>query len=182
MPIADKLEAAKKIDALLKAVLAHGGFRLKYRITVPPAPEQPPEDWDQPLIHVELTGPDSPFVLARGGELLRSLEYLSLKLLRLESGEHHLVDFDCREFKAMRHQELKLAAEVAAEKVRKTGVPYQFGPMSARERRELHLFFKDSADLRTESTGEGMRRGVVVYPKDYQERKTAPSIPRLRRR
>jgi len=182
MPIADKLEAAKKIDALLKSVLANGGFRLKYRITAPPVSAQASEDWEQPQILVELTGPDSPLVLARGGELLRSLEYLSLKILRLESGEHHLVSFDCREFKAMRHQELKLAAEVAAEKVRKTGMPYQFGPMSARERRELHLLFKDSPDLRTESTGEGMRRSVVVYPKDYQERKTAPTIRRLRRR
>jgi spoIIIJ-associated protein len=37
--------------------------------------------------------------------------------------------------------------------------------MSSRERRMLHLAFRDFADLETESSGEGLRRFVVVYPK-----------------
>ena len=61
-----------------------------------------------------------------------------------------------------------MAATVAAEKVRQTGTPYQFAPMSSRERRMVHLALRDEADLRTESDGEGMRRSVVVYPKDYK--------------
>ena len=40
MPLDDKIAAARQIDALLKQVLASGGFRLRYRITVdPPLPE-----------------------------------------------------------------------------------------------------------------------------------------------
>jgi spoIIIJ-associated protein len=62
---------------------------------------------------------------------------------------------------------LKLAANVAAEKVRKTNVPYEFAPMNARERRMLHLSLGNTEDLRTESQGEGGRRYVVVYPKNY---------------
>ena len=34
----DKVAAARKIDSLLKNVIALGGFRLKYRITVNPPP------------------------------------------------------------------------------------------------------------------------------------------------
>jgi spoIIIJ-associated protein len=37
--------------------------------------------------------------------------------------------------------------------------------MSSRERRMLHLAFRDYSDLETESSGEGLRRFVVVYPK-----------------
>ena len=37
MPIPDKIAAAKKIDALLRGVVTHGGLHLKYRITVDPA-------------------------------------------------------------------------------------------------------------------------------------------------
>ena len=59
-------------------------------------------------------------------------------------------------------------AKVAADKVRQTSSPYQFAPMSSRERRIVHLALRDSADLRTESEGEGLRRYVVVYPKDYK--------------
>ncbi len=61
-----------------------------------------------------------------------------------------------------------MAANVAAEKVRKTGTPYHFTPMSSRERRIVHLALRNEADLHTESEGEGMRRHLVVYPKDYR--------------
>ena len=61
-----------------------------------------------------------------------------------------------------------MAATVAAEKVRSTGAPYEFTPMSSRERRIVHLALREEADLHTESEGEGMRRRLVVYPKDYK--------------
>ena len=57
--------------------------------------------------------------------------------------------------------------QVAAERVRKTKSPYEFGPMSSRERRVLHLALRDETDLRTESTGEAGQRRVVLMPKDY---------------
>jgi len=172
MPIEDKFAAAKKIDELLKHILASGGFRLKYRITVDP-PLAEDRDWEKPEILVDLGGPDSPLLLERGAELLRSLEHVTLKMLRLESEEHEKVSFDCMNYKAMRLEELKLAAGVAAERVLKMGAPYEFGPMSARERRILHLALRDYPNLRTESQGEGGRRYVVVFPKDYKP-KTAP--------
>jgi spoIIIJ-associated protein len=40
--------------------------------------------------------------------------------------------------------------------------------MSSRERRIVHLALRDENDLRTESEGEGMRRCLVVYPRDYR--------------
>jgi spoIIIJ-associated protein len=72
-------------------------------------------------------------------------------------------------------QELRVAADVAAERVRRLGTPYEFQPMSSRERRIVHLALRDHADLHTESQGEGSRRCLVVYPKDYKPAtKTAP--------
>jgi spoIIIJ-associated protein len=119
-------------------------------------------------------------LLERGGELLRSLEHLALEMLRLGREEHDRVSFDCRGFRAMRIQELRLAADVAAERVRKSGAPYEFGPMTSRERRIVHLALRDHADLRTESAGEAAFRHVVLYPKDYKARPAAP--PRFGRR
>jgi spoIIIJ-associated protein len=166
MPIADKIAAAKRIDELLKGIVARGGFHLKYRIEVdPPLPEN--RDWERPEIQVMFAGADAPLLLERGAELLRSLEHVALKMLRLESEEHDKVSFDCMNYKAMRLEELKLAAGVAAERVLKTGVPYQFSPMSARERRIVHLALRDHPELKTESQGAGGQRYVVVSPKDY---------------
>ena len=167
MPIPDKIAAAKNIESLLKLVIQHGGMRLKYRITVdPPLPEN--RDWERPEILVELAGPDSPELLDRGGEALRAIEHLAQQILRLGPDEHEKVAFDCMNFRKMRLQELRDAAEVAAERVRKTHMPYAFGPMSSRERRILHLALRDYDDLRTESEGEAARRHVVVVPKDYR--------------
>jgi spoIIIJ-associated protein len=88
--------------------------------------------------------------------------------LRLSGNEHEKVSFDCMNRRSMRIAELRTAADVAAERVRKTATPYDFAPMSSRERRIVHLALRDHADLRTESEGEGMRRCLVVYPKDYK--------------
>jgi spoIIIJ-associated protein len=167
MSIPDKIAAANKINEFLQAVVTHGGLRLKYRIVVdPPVPDN--RDWEKPEILVDFAGPDSTLLLDRGGELLRALELLALEMLRLPSGEHEKISFDCQNHRSLRIQELRTAAAVAADKVRKTGTPYQFSPMSSRERRIVHLALRDQADLHTESEGEGMRRCLVVYPKDYK--------------
>jgi spoIIIJ-associated protein len=167
MPIPDKIAAAKKIDEFLRAVVLKGGLRLKYRITVDP-PGGEDRDWERPEILVEFAGPDAPLLLERGAELLRSIELLALEMLRLPGNEHEKISFDCMNHRAMRLEELRLAAGVAADKVRKTGAPYEFAPMSSRERRIVHLALRDQQDLHTESQGEGMRRHLVVYPKNYR--------------
>ena len=167
----DKVAAARKIDSLLKVILASGGFRLKYRITVnPPAATH---DSSAPDILVELAGPDSDLVLERGGELLRALEVITHEVLNTRAEEHDKIAFDCKGYRAARQQELKLAAQVAAERVLRTGVPYSFAPMSSRERRLVHLAFRDHESLTTQSEGEGGRRCVVLYPKDYKPPRSA---------
>jgi spoIIIJ-associated protein len=165
----DKVAAAKKIDSLLKNIITSGGFKLKYRITVnPPVTNQ---DLSTPEILVELAGPDSGLVLERGGEMLRSLETIAHETLHAHAEDHDKVAFDCKGYRAARQQELKLAAEVAAERVLRTGSPYAFAPMSSRERRLIHLAFRDHESLTTESEGEGGRRYVVLYPKNYRPAK-----------
>ena len=165
MAIPDKLATANRINEFLQAVVTHGGLHLKYRIVVdPPALNE----WEKPEIYVDFSGPDSALLLDRGGELLRALELLAFEILRLASGEHEKVSFDCKNQRSLRLQELRMAASVAAEKVRQTGTPFHFAPMSSRERRMVHLALRDLTDLRTESDGEGRDRCVVLYPADYK--------------
>src|SRR5580704_5684512 len=150
----DKLAAANRINEFLQSVVTNGGLHLKYRIVVdPPAPT----DWEKPEIFVDFSGPDSTLLLDRGAELLH-----------LPSAEHEKISFDCKNQRSIRLQELRMAASVAAEKVRQTGTPFHFAPMSSRERRIVHLALRDQTDLRTESDGEGFNRCVVLYPADYK--------------
>ncbi len=142
-------------------------LRLRYRITVdPPLPEE--RDWEKPVILAEFSGPDAPILLERNAELLRSFEHIAQEMLRLGYDDHDKISFDALNHRAMRVEELRLSARVAAERVRKSGAPYSFSPMTSRERRILHLALRDEVDLRTESQGAAAHRCVVVYPKDYK--------------
>src|SRR5262249_55064110 len=145
MPIQDRVNAAKRIDSLLKEVLNAGAFRLKYRITVNPVKRE--GELEHPDILVEFAGPDSHLLIERGGELMRAFEHMAHRALRLDSEDHDRIIFDCNGFKAAREQELRMAAQHAAERVRQSGAPYQFAPMSPRERRMLHLAIRDHEDL-----------------------------------
>jgi len=163
----DKLAAANQLNDFLKNVLTLGGFRLKYRIVVDP-PAGDDRDWERPEILVDFSGPDATLLLSRNGELLRALEVLAFEILHLPHGEHEKISFDCQNHRSLRLQELRAAATVAAEKVRQTGLPYSFAPMSSRERRMVHLALRDQEDLHTQSEDEGPRRHLVVYVKGKQ--------------
>jgi len=163
MPIADLQEAAQKIAGFLAHLNKLGGFRLKYRITAGDGARDP-EGLEARQIYVELGGPDGPLLTQHNGELLRAMETLAAQMLRLDQREHDLISFDAGNFKALRAQELRMAAETAAEKVLKTGVPYAFPPMNSRERRLLHMAFKEMEGVETASSGEGPDRFLAVYP------------------
>src|SRR6202158_684124 len=128
MPITDKVVAAKEIGKFLKAVISNGGFKLKYRITVDP-PIAQNREWEHPEILVEFACPDSYLLLDSSRELLCTLELLASEFLHLKGSEHEKIWFDCKNFRAMRIDELQLAARVAAEHVRRTSEPYRFAPM-----------------------------------------------------
>ncbi len=147
----------KKVVELLQTLTAPGRLDLKFQLLDQPRPGSSAE------ISVELSGPDIPLLLARNGELLLSLEHIAAKVLRFEHEDHDRISFDADNFKLLRQQELHLAAEAAIERVRRTGQPFSFSPMSSRERRLLHLELAASG-LATASSGEGPRRFVVLYP------------------
>jgi spoIIIJ-associated protein len=183
-------QAAKKIEDFLRVLSTAGGLNLKPNIIAcngqvqPTSSEaagasdagavQPSSPGTDPQITVELSGPDTPLLLARNGELLLAIEHIAAKILRLESEEHDRISFDAEGFKATRNRELDLMAEMAIQKVRATGQPFSFSPMSSRERRILHLALA-KAGLPTASSGTGPGRFVVLYPEGSEP--VSPAIP-----
>jgi spoIIIJ-associated protein len=175
MPIADLQQAAQKIAGFLSSLNRLGGMRLKFRITAGDGARDP-EGLEAREIYVELGGPDVPLLTQHNGELLRAMETLAAQMLRLEQREHDLVSFDAGNFKALRAQELRMAAETAAEKVRNSGVPYAFPPMNSRERRLLHLAFRSLEGVETASSGEGQDRFLAVFPAGKTNLPVAPPV------
>ncbi len=75
--------AAEKVATLMRLLTTTGQLRLKYRITAG-AGAVDPDGFERRDIYVECKGPDSDLLLSSDGELLRSLEHVSAKILRLE--------------------------------------------------------------------------------------------------
>ncbi len=175
MPIDDLQAAAQKIANLINSINKLGGMRLKFRITAGDGARDP-DGMEARQIYVELGGPDAPMATAHNGELLRAFETISAQMLRLDQREHDLVSFDANNFKALRVQELRMSAETAAEKVRRTGVPFIFPPMNSRERRLMHMACKGLEGVETQSSGEGNDRFLVVYPEGKTDIPVKPPV------
>jgi len=182
-------QAESKIADFLQTLSTSGGLNLKSHIQacngqVQPAqlaqpvpgdpagnaadvPANSPTVPTPEIISVELSGADTPLLLARNGELLLAIEHIAAKILRLEPENHDRISFDADNFKVLRNRELQLLAEAAIQKVRATGQPHAFPSMTSRERRLIHLALKDSG-LPSASSGEGPRRFVVLYPEGHE--------------
>jgi spoIIIJ-associated protein len=177
----DLKTAAQQTADFLKILTNTGGLKLRFRITAG-AGAADPDGLEDRLIYVEISGPDADMLTNRDGELLRALEHVCAKILRLEPDEHDRISFDANGFKAARNRDILDAAEEGIESVRANNRPYKFEPMSSRERRMLHLALKKAEGLRTESSGEGPSRFVVLYPEGWQARERDDRANKIRER
>lgn len=170
-----------KIDAFLRTLAKHGGFNFQWVIA---AAEPVHPDFENPDVVVRFTGPDVELLLANKAELLLAIEQLTMETLRMTQYEHSLLQFDANDYRALRIEELRLSALTAADKVKKSHLPFHFSPMNSRERRIIHLALRSDSAVRSESGGMGPNRQVVVYPADMPS-SPVPSAsfpPRGRRR
>ena len=160
----DREAAGAELRRYLDTILRTARFQLSYRVDITPTADA--DDLETAEIVVAFEGPDKEFLLEHNGELLKALEHVAVRWLRLDPQLYNRVRFDCGNFRASRLAELRLSAEVAAERVRQTHEPFRFNPMTARERRIIHLALKDQAGVRTSSEGQGEMRQVVIFPAD----------------
>jgi spoIIIJ-associated protein len=150
-----------KIDGFLQTTLENAGIEVDYEIQ-DAAPAE--DDFETPDVCVKFSGPDVDLLLTNKAELLLALEHLAMETLKMGSEDHSRLSFDANDYRLLRIEELRLSAGVAAENVKRTGVPFRFNPMNSRERRVIHLSLRGETELRSESGGVGPGRHVVVYP------------------
>ena len=145
----------------LEKTVRAAGFQLKVTVR-----EIEPGAAGDAEIIADLDGRDKELLLERSADVLKALEHLVFKALRLEPAYHEKVHLDCGGYRALRFEELKMTARVAAERVQTSKQPFRLNPMSSRERRIVHLAVKDMPGIRTESIGVGEDRQVVIHPAD----------------
>ena len=149
------------ISALLEKILQQGELALSFAVHHPP---QHSAEEDSPEFVIEFKGADADLLLERNAALLDALEHVVLKAVRMREEQLRKFAFDCHDWRRMRVEELRLTAQVAAERVLESGDPFALSPMPPRERRIIHLALRDRPNLRTVSEGVGPERHIVIMP------------------
>ena len=114
---------------------------------------------------LDIEGHDAELLQSQTGELLEALQHLINQVFGRSLTAGARLVCDVHGFRATREAELQAMANLAATRVRQTGVAFTFEPMSANERRIIHLTLADSPDLFTESIGEGADRKLRIARK-----------------
>ena len=119
-------------------------------------------DDEGPFFDIE--GEDSALLIGRRGETLRALQLLVRTIVGRKLGTNLNFTVDVEGYDDRRRQSLVNLADRVASRVIKTGRSIELEPMSARERRIVHISLADQKGIQTESSGEGKDRRVVIQP------------------
>jgi spoIIIJ-associated protein len=160
----DRDAAADALRKFLEDTVRAGGLQLKVSVHVlTPSVDGSASSREEEIV-ADLDGRDNEFLLERGAEALKALEHLAYRALRLEPAFHEKIHLDCGGYRALRFEELRITARVAAERVQTSKQAFRLNPMSSRERRIVHMALKELSGVRTESIGVGEERQVVIHP------------------
>ena len=98
-------------------------------------------------------------------QTLQSLQFIVNLIVRREFGESVRVVLDVESYRQRREASLRDMATKVAERVLQTGRSITLEPMSAADRRIVHISLADREDVSTESVGLGEERKVTIIPK-----------------
>lgn len=119
---------------------------------------------DISIPYVNILTDEARLLIGARAQNLLALEYL-LKRLRERDGEEEAKFFlDVNGYRLHHLETLKTEAKNMAKKVRLYRTELVLKPMSAFERRIIHMALAEYPDITTESMGEGEARRVVIKP------------------
>ena len=121
---------------------------------------------DEPeAIVVTCSGPDVGLLIGRHGQTIEAVQYLlNVIAYRAYGDDKRDVVVDAAGYRARRQATLESLADRVAERVLESGEPEELEPMTAVERKVVHLRLKEVAGVGTTSEGTEPNRYVVVIP------------------
>ena len=145
-------------QAILEQLMRHLGFDVRVEV----------ETGETSRLNVVADGDEKEALgalIGRKGERLSALQHLVNLMLSKEMGAWTRVLVDVEDYRGRRERQLRELAERAAARVVETGKMLQLEPMSALERRWIHLSLRDHPGVATQSIGEEPNRRVVLVPR-----------------
>ena len=144
------------VAELLEKMRVHARIEVRYG--------EPDDEGQRPVL-VEIHGDDLGVLIGRRAEILNALQYIT-NLIVSKQVEHWVqVVVDVEGYRARRERQLRQMALRMADQAIKTGRRQVLEPMTASERRVVHLELRDHPNVATQSIGEEPSRKVTIVPK-----------------
>ena len=140
--------------------------KMRVKATIQSKIGEAADEVDSRVIMIDILGDDLSFLIGRHSEVLHSLQYITSLIVGREVGHWVPLIIDVQGYRERRERQLRQMASRMADQVAKTGRRISLEPMTATERRIIHLALRDNSEITTESIGEEPNRKVVIYPKD----------------
>jgi len=120
-------------------------------------------------VRAEISGDDLGLLIGRHGATIDALQYIAAIVVNGDRRERRQVVVDAEGYRDRRAAALTALADRTAQKVGRESVSIALKPMSAAERKVIHLHLKDDARVETVSEGNEPFRAVVVSPRQQSD-------------
>lgn len=115
--------------------------------------------------------PQSATLIGEHGARLLALNHLVKRIVEREEKDEHITFFiDVNDYQKKHIEDIRMKAQVLAERARYFKSSVEMDPMSSYERMIIHSEFTEVPDIKTESVGMGKDRRVVIV---YTENKSS---------
>jgi spoIIIJ-associated protein len=115
-------------------------------------------------IRLKVKGGNSALLIGKHGRTLDALQYIVHRIVHKQQKTRVRVTVDVEGYRDRRKDSSTQLALRLGEKVKRSGKPATISPMNAYDRRIIHVALKDHTGVRTQSSGTGSLRKLVIYP------------------
>lgn len=126
---------------------------------------QAEDDRHKAPVWVDVNGKDLSILIGPRAETLNALQYIAGLIISKELGKTIPLIVDVEGYRARRESQLRNLARRMADQAIKTGRRQVLEPMTASDRRIVHLELRNNPEVFSESVGEEPRRKVTIIPK-----------------
>ncbi len=125
---------------------------------------------DEDRIVIDVEGPDAGRAIGKKGMTLEALQFLVNKIVNRDPDERRHIVLDSGDYRERHDNSLVSMAKREAKRAVTTGRPVTLEPMSARDRRVIHVSLAKFPGVSTRSEGEGTERRLQIIPARGSER------------
>ena len=155
----EKLEAPSANDTPAKEVLEELLRLMGFAATV-----KTEVKGDKLALSIE-AGEDSSILIGKRGKNLNGLQYIVNRISGRMNEDARPVSIDIEGYRERRKSSLEAMAKRLAAKSKSSRREVETEPLSAADRRLIHMALKDDNEVQTQSRGDGPYKNVVIKPK-----------------